>query len=614
MTAAVVALYLIPFAVAWLARGARDPRAWELAIDIPAVFAVDLIGILLLTLVVPLDWAIVASRPIWFVVAAELARRRRIKWPRCIDAKATALVALGAAFGVFVSLLLSRGWTLWDRRWHMPLVTSMQGQRLPFQNVYEPGGILHYHFAGDVHAAVLRTLSLDRMSSGLALSLSHDVLFALIGAVVALLFVKQGRPATWLVLFAVGAVLLHGPVVQKDATGWDFRAHMYQTFLSDSFRPHIAIAGLLVLGMVAAVCVRATEASTDLRPIGALMLPCAALLSITDETSFCIVLASLGAAWLVDGKLIADRRSSGFALLMALAAIGVVTNLVFRASLAPGGPVQLLELVRARAADLSFGTRPIKSEEGRGWLEYDLLPLVVPTLGVLLYAITRRSRRVAALAIAPCVATLLSAALATTIRINAADGYEVQRFFVAVFFVVLVVALWLLPRMPRWSLAAGLVALGSAVPAFFTVWWFRERAPEVLKGSEANHPMLGANLYTIDCRRLADAHLGDRPEVTYVDEPLWYLYTSCRGVFEAGFADPPWTTKIRPAFEKPTHLAEFIKMAPPDATVPAVCARAPAPNDRVCTDLTRKGSCVPDGKLFVTCPFTPEERRVLGGQ
>src|ERR1022692_3133503 len=132
MTAAVVALYLIPFAVAWLARGARDPRAWELAIDIPAVFAVDLIGILLLTLVVPLDWAIVASRPIWFVVAAELARRRRIKWPCCIDAKATALVALAAAFGVFLSLLLSRGWTLWDRRWHMPLVTSMQGQRLPF--------------------------------------------------------------------------------------------------------------------------------------------------------------------------------------------------------------------------------------------------------------------------------------------------------------------------------------------------------------------------------------------------------------------------------------------------------------------------------------------------
>ena len=58
------------------------------------------------------------------------------------------------------------------------------------------------------------------------------------------------------------------------------------------------------------------------------------------------------AAWLVDGTIIADRRFSGFALLMALAASGVVTNFVFRASLAPGGPVQHLELVRARAAGL----------------------------------------------------------------------------------------------------------------------------------------------------------------------------------------------------------------------------------------------------------------------
>jgi hypothetical protein len=34
----------------------------------------------------------------------------------------------------------------------------------------------------------------------------------------------------------------------------------------------------------------------------------------------------------------------------------------------------------------------------------------------------------------------------------------------------------------------------------------------------------------------------------------------------------------------------------------------------VCTELTHKGSCVPDGTLFVTCPFTPEERRDLSGQ
>jgi hypothetical protein len=611
MIAASVVLYLVPFVLALLARGAQKPKTWELALDVPMVFAVDLLGILALTFVVPLDWAIVASRPIWLAGGFALARRGRLAWPRCLDFRATALVAMGALVAVRVSLLLSRPWAIWDRRWHMPLVSSIEGQRIPFQNVYEPGSAFHYHFSGDVHAAVLRALSLDQMSSGLALSLSHDVIFALIGTVLALLFVGRGRPAMWLVLFAIGAVLLHGPVVQKDAGGWDFRAHMYQAFLTDSFRPHIAVGALILLGMIAAVCVRATEGSPDGRRIAAVTLPGAALLSITDETSFCIVIASLGVAWVVDGKLLADRRALGLALLASMVACGAVVNLALRASLAPGGPVQHLGWVPARVGDLSHGTIPIRGEHALAELVYDLLPLLVPTAGVVFHAVTRGSRRLVALAMAPCAATVLSAVLAMKIQVNAVDGLEVQRFFVAVFFVVLVVALWLLPGMPRWSAAAGLVTVGSAVPVFFTGFWFRDRAPEILRGSEATQPLLAADLYEIDCRRAAGAHLGEPPVVTYVDEPLWYFYTSCRGVFEAGLSDPPWSTKIRPAFETPQHLAEFIKMVPPDATVPAVCAAAPGPNDRVCEALTRGGGCVPAGDDFVTCRLTPDERRRL---
>jgi hypothetical protein len=610
MTAAVVAAYLLPYAVVLLARG-RSAKPADLAVDIPAAFAADLLLVLVLALAMRLDWAVLAARALWVAGGVWIARDKGAAWPAGIGLRAVAWTATAAWSGAWVSLWLSRDFGIWDRRWHMPLVTSLEGQSIPFHNVYDPQAVLHYHFSGDVQAAMVRALSFGHMSAALGLSLAHDIDFALLGAVVALLLVGRARHG-WLVVFGVCAVLLHGPVVQTDGTGWMFRAHMYQTFLTDSFRPHIAIAGLLVTGMTAALCTRATERTPTPGRLAGALLPCAALLSVTDETSFVIVLASIGAAWLVDGKVLAGRWWQGLALLAGMAASGLAANLVFRASLAPGSPVQHLDIVPARMIDLSNGPHALWETGALHQLGYDLLPLVVPTAGAVLYAATHPLRRLGALVAAPCVATALSAVLATKVRVNGIDGVECQRFFVAVFFVVLVVALWLLPSMPRWSAAAGLVGIGAAVPVFFTVFWFRERSPEMLRGSESPpDATLGETLYEIDCPRIAAARIGQRPEVTYVDEKLWYLYTSCRGVFEAGLSEPPWPTKIKPAFEVPTHLAELSKLVPSDATVPAACSRVDARNDRVCSELRRTESCAPSGELFVTCPLGPEVRARL---
>ena len=614
MAAVAVALYLIPFALALLARGSTARWTWELALDVPVVFAVDLLGVLVLALVVPLDWAILASRVIWIVLAAIAAYRNRLAWPRCLDARAISLVGLSAALGAQASLWLSRDWVIWDRRWHAPLVTSIEGQRVPFQNVYEPGAVLHYHFSGDVHAAMFRALSFEHMSSSLALSLSHDVIFAIIGAVVALLLVELARPAAALVIFAVAAVLLHGPVMQKPAHGFDFTGHMYQNFLCVSFRPHLPISGLLVVGIVAVACARATRGSPRPWRVAAAMIACASLLSITDETSLFIVLASLGAAWLVDGRLLGDRWWHGLSILGAMAVGAIVTNLVFQGSLAPGGPVQRIDLVPARIADIRHATHPLWNDEGLHQLAYDLFPFTAPTLGVVLAVLVKPSRKLAALAALACTAVALSTFLATKVRVNGAEGVEAERFFIAVFFVVLVVALWLLPQMPRWSVSTALVVVGPAASIFFTFWWLRAAAPDVLAGSEANHPLQTTNLYNVDCRRVADARLGDRPQVTYVDETIWYFYTSCRAVFEAGMSDPPWPVKIRSAFETPFHLIEFDKIAPPDATVPAVCWKNGGHNDRVCERLRQTHECIPEGDTFLTCPFPPDLRRELLGK
>jgi hypothetical protein len=617
---AAVVLYAVPFAVFVLARGApgaQPVRSWQLGVELPAVFAADLLSILVISWVLPLDWAVFTSRALWLAAAAALAIRRRLAWPSCLDARVSAIVAIAAFLGARASLVLSRDWTLWDRRWHMPLVTAMEGERLPFQNVFEPGRTLHYHFSGDVHAAMFRALSWAHMSSSLALSLSHDVVYAVIGGVTALLLVERAKPAFALVAFAVGGMLLHGPVVQQSGKGFQFSGHMYQVFLSVGFRPHLPISGLVTIGLVAAACAAATSgagAPQGTRALAARMLPAASLLSISDETSTAIVLASLGAAWLVDTRIFGRTWWHGAALLASLGVVAAATNLAFQASLAPGGPVQKLEIVPARIAELRAATQPLWTAVGVTALGYDLFPFAVPALGVLLYAAQARSRRLLALAVTALAATALTAVLATKARINGQDGVEAERFFIAVFFVVLTIAFWLLPAMRRWSIASALVVLGPAASIFFTYWWFRAAAPEALSGSEATHPLLTKNLYEVDCRADADARLGDRPVVTYVDEKSWYFYTSCRGVFEAGLTDPPWPVKIRPAFEVPSHLAEFAKLADPEATVPAVC-RNDGQNDPVCRELVKAGGCAPDGADFVACPFPATLRRkLLGGR
>ena len=611
MATVAVALYVIPFVIALLARGARRPRTWELALDIPLVFAVDLLGVLVLALVLRLDWAILTSRVIWAALGGWAAYRRRLAWPRCLDLRSSVLVGLSAAFGAQASLWLSRDWTIWDRRQHMPLVASIEGQRVPFQNIYEPGPPLHYHYSGDVHAAMFRALSFEHISSGLALSLSHDVIYAIIGAVVALLLVEKARPAAALVAFAVAAVLLHGPVMEKPAAGFKFTGHMYQNFLCVGFRPHLPVSGLLVIGMVAIVCARATQGSPRPSYVAAVMVPCASLLSLTDETSLAILLASLGVAWLVDGRLLGDRWWHGLAILAAMAAGAVLTNLIFQGSLAPGGPVQKIEVLPARIADIRNGPRPLWDEEGRRQLAYDLFPFTAPALGVVWAVLAKPTRKLLALAALPCAAIVLSTCLGTKIRINGDEGVEAERFFIAVFFIVLIVAFWLMPRMPRWSVSTALVIVGPAASIFFTFWWFRAASAEVLSGSEATHRLLGINLYNVDCRRAADARLGDVPELTYVDEPVWYFYTTCRAVFEAGQTVPPWPLKIKSAFETPLHLSEFNKMVAPDATVPAICWKNDGHNDWVCTRLRQTNECIPEGDTFLRCPFPPDIRREL---
>ena len=226
-----------------------------MAAAIPAVVAADLLGTMLLCWRPP-PGAGGGRQP------RPLARRRRAlvrpapppPRPPAGDGRRPSIGASWPASppppwsAIVLSAILSRPYALWDRELHIPLVAALRGQRLPFQNSYDPGIALHYHFSGDVLAAMLQTYSFDVLNASLALSLAHDVMFALIGVTLAASLLSSGRRPIHVVVLSVAAVLLAGPCVLRFGVGEPYLGYSYYALYVWGFRPHQHIAMLMCTG------------------------------------------------------------------------------------------------------------------------------------------------------------------------------------------------------------------------------------------------------------------------------------------------------------------------------------------------------------------------------
>jgi hypothetical protein len=326
-----VLAYLVPVIALFVARSRRDRSLTEVALDIPTAVALDVLAVLFLSRMVPLEIAALASRPLAIVLAAAWLWRRRRKgdtwaWPRALDGSALFAALVSTASACALSMILSRKYQIWDRYWHVNLVPSIRAQRLPFSNVYDPSGPLSYHYSGDALGAMLQSFSLGSFHSSFALSLAHDIVFSLTGATLGLLFVAWGARGTGTVTLGTLAWLLSGPPALLRDDGKQFAGYNFVNYLTLSFRPHVVLAGLLSIGFVAALITRVKEAtSVDGRklPAHVTIVPLVittACLAVTDEASVGLLGLALGITWVLWPRVVGLRWQTGLALMVGLLA------------------------------------------------------------------------------------------------------------------------------------------------------------------------------------------------------------------------------------------------------------------------------------------------------
>ncbi len=605
---------ILAFAVVRL-RKEREP--WAIAADLATATAVDVLGVLALGFFVPVDRAAWIARALWAValVLQGLRARRAIAWPAALGRREIAVVFAAALTGLGSSLALSRPYSIWDRLWHIPLVSSIGAQRLPFVNVYDPAVPLNYHFTGDVLAAVMQSLAFGRVHAALALTLVHDALFAITGVAVALVLISFGpRGVVPRVAMVVGTLFV-GPVtlLRPGAPGGGYSLFNYLTL---SFRPHVVLAGLGILGFWALIVgrLRARGAALPAGKTAPQMLVIAAALAITDEASIALLGLALGALWLVRPEAVAPRRLQGVLVLAGLGALFVGVNLGFSASFGRGAPHLAMALVVPRLPGYDRPSLALDDAGGLWTLLLDVFPIVIAVVvgGLARVAIRGRGQGILAFYL-----TLVagSAALFLGLEIDG-SSIESHRFVTAALWLAPLVAATMLgaPRARQraptavFHLAQLTVAIGATLAVGSTLVWVVRVAPhqaEVHAGFFSS-----VSFYDIDCRAATGPRERGKPVLFYAEQRIWYLWAGCHPGFAAAPPGAHWRMQVKAPYWGTASLRALDRWLSPGDPLRAVC-KPNGTSDAVCRYAQAHGRCVRGGNLVDVCMLDAEDRRLL---
>jgi hypothetical protein len=604
-------------------RKAREP--WAIAADLATAAAIDVLGVLALACVVPLHHAAWIARALW--AAALFAQwrrsRRAIALPLALGPRELVVVGVGALVGLGSSLALSRPYSIWDRIWHIPLVSSLGAQRVPFMNVYDPKVALNYHFAGDVVAAVVQALSFRRIHAAFALSLTHDALFVITGVAVALVLIAFGpRGSVGRVAMLVGTLFV-GPVTffrlgPKPPTG----GYSLFNYLTLSFRPHVVIAGLGIVGIWALVVgrLRARGAALPARRTAPQLLVIAAALAITDEASIILLAVALGALWLVRPEVVAPRRIQGALVLAGLGAVFAATNRLFGASFGRGAPHLATAFVAPRLPGYDRPSLALSTTAGLRMLLLDLFPVAIALIVGAFARLARRARdrdRDRGEGILAFYAVLVAGSLVlfSTLEVIG-SSIESHRVVTAALLLsplvgaTLVSAPWARARGPAALLhvARLVLASGTTLAVASTLVWLVKIAPqqgEVHAGFFSN-----VSFYDIDCRAATGPQEGGSPAPFYAEQRAWYLWAGCHPVFAAAPTSNHWQLQMKTPRWGLDSLRALDPWLSAGDSLRAVCKPTSA-TDPICRYAQTHGKCFRGGNLVDVCALDAEDRRQL---
>lgn len=621
------ALYVLPVVLFVVARAERGRPLAQLALDIPVALSLDFLVTLTLARLMPLEAATFTSRGLWLLYfVAALARGARPARPRALGPKALLAGLAGAATGATLSLLISRPYSIWDRKWHTPLVSSLRGQTLPFVNVWNPAEPLHYHFSGDVGSAMVQSLSGGSLHSSLALSIHHDVLFALTGLTLGLLLAALGRRGPVLSALVTALVLLNGPLtLGRDPANPHVDGYSVLNFLTMSFRPHDAVAGLFYVGFLGAVLLRVARPRAPLAETALPLLLSTAGLALSDEATIAMLGLSLGVAWLALPGVVHPERGKGVLTFVLLLVALVGPNLLFAAGLAPGGPAQKLELVPFRSPGCYMPTLPLSDPAGARMLAYDMGPTALSVLAVVVAAVVR-GRRALGPALVVGTGFVVSTLLLTIVELND-QPLESHRFVTGILFIAPLLAAFVLlapgpgataegPSLAgkvALALAFALALVGSSLGAASTWDWITGVAPK--KAHHHTHYFTKEDLYALDCNEAFGAERFEPAPARYLPKAIFYAYAGCRPLVTPAKNDNRWALTIgNPYFEKAALGVLHERFVRPDEALGVVCESGQRKRtDPICAALPPETPCVPAGARAEVCTVPGDVRKRLLG-
>jgi hypothetical protein len=609
-----IVLYLLPLAISFVALAHPGRPAWRAALGVPTFVAVDLLVTLLLSRLMRLEIATLVSRGLWITGGSIMGYRRRsmvVAWWRNTDLRGWINPGVSALFAVWVSSILSLSCGLWDRWWHIPLVTSLGGQRAPFLNFFEQNEPLAYHYAGDALASMLQALSFAHIHSAYALSRMHDVLFGLIGLTLAGLLPRFGAKRLVWSLAGTATMVLAGPatlLVQGDARPLFGKSIV--NLLSLSFRPHVPVAYLSIVGFVGALLLPViSREAIRARETRAMLFASTALLALCDETSLALLGVLLAVVWSCSPKSLADSRKRGIVVGGALLACIAAIVLLNGGTLVHGALSSDFRLAPTfRVPGFVSASAPLVTLDAWRMFTTDYWAILLVCIAGIMAALTVRTRPVITMAAGYAAVGLVALVALTKVQINGSDS-ECHRLATLPLFLAPLFGFYFACQPGRtWafeksaSLIGLVVWLGVGIPAASTAEWLWGTGASICKRE-------GDGTYAeTDCKEFALAQLGEASMPAYVDGSLWYAFAGCRPlraqstsrfhrVIHLGFPEMGW-----PRLRK---LEGWLGNAPLDL----YCSTG-KPDD-VCKRAMQAGDCSVETSSIKHCTLSAQQRMTI---